>query len=127
MSCLRLISVWPKPMRAIDPRLPEEWQGLTYRITLRDTRVRVDVRQADIELTVEDGDRATVFVRGERVTVQAGEPVLIALDHQGPRLPGAPRAADVEGNLRADGSVITSSLPTISLDTSEAGLLEPLD
>jgi alpha,alpha-trehalose phosphorylase len=53
--------------------------------------------------------------------------VLIGLDHHGPRLAGAPRAADVEGNLRADGSVITSSLPTISLDTSEAGLLEPID
>ena len=66
-------------------------------------------------------------MRGESVTVQAGEPVLIGLDHHGPRLPGAPRAADVEGNLRADGSVITSSLPTISLDTSEAGLLEPID
>jgi alpha,alpha-trehalose phosphorylase len=111
----------------IDPRLPEEWQGLSYRITLRDTRVRVDLRQGDIELTVEDGDRATVFVRGESVTVQAGEPVLIELDHHGPRLPGAPRAADVEGNLRADGSVITSSLPTISLDSSEAGMLEPID
>jgi alpha,alpha-trehalose phosphorylase len=111
----------------IDPRLPEEWNGLSYRITLRDTRVRVDLRQHDIELTVEVGDRATIVVRGESVTVAAGEPILIALDHQGPRIPGAPRAADVEGNLRADGSVITSSLPTISLDASESGLIEPID
>ena len=39
------------------------------------------------------------------------------LPHHGPRMSGhAPTTSDIQGTLRADGSVITASIPTISLE-----------
>jgi len=94
----------------IDPRLPMEWTELTYRITISGTRVRVRVRQHEVELAVESGDTATIKVRGAAITVKAGEqPVVIALDGQGPRLQGSP--PPVAGRERADGTVIAAIVP----------------
>jgi len=93
----------------IDPRLPEAWDSLTYRLTLLGTRVRVTVEATSVELTVEDGSDATLVVRGETVTVKAGEPVTIALDGQGPRLEGEP--APVPGRRRSDGTIIAAIVP----------------
>ena len=58
----------------------------------------------------------SVGVRGERVEV--GElPVRVALDDQGPRITTkVPTTSDLRGLMRADGSVITASIPTISID-----------
>ncbi|WP_043349448.1 glycoside hydrolase family 65 protein [Beutenbergia cavernae] len=95
----------------LDPRLPELWEGLTFRLTLQGTRVRVDLRQEDLTLTVERGTEATLLVRGERVTVSAEEPVLVPLEDQGPRLIGAPTTRDIEGTRRADGTVIVATVP----------------
>ena len=41
-----------------DPRLPEAWAGLTFRITLRGTRVKVEVMSRAIVFTVVDGESA---------------------------------------------------------------------
>ncbi len=98
----------------LDPRLPVDWEELTFRITLKGTRVRFDLRQEEIVLTVEDGDTATLAVRGVRYDLRAGHPVTVPLSHQGLRDPGAPSSAAFEGGHRADGTVITSSIPTIS-------------
>jgi len=98
----------------LDPRLPVDWEELTFRITLKGTRVRFDLRQEEIVLTIEDGDTAKLAVRGVQFDLRAGHPVTVPLSHQGPRDPGAPSAAAFEGGHRADGTVITSSIPTIS-------------
>ncbi|NQX14146.1 glycoside hydrolase family 65 protein [Microbacteriaceae bacterium VKM Ac-2855] len=97
-----------------EPRLPSSWTKLTFRITLHGTRVRVEVGQEALVLTVEDGESATFSVRDEFVHVAAGNPVTVGLGHQGPRLTGAPTTSDIEGTRRADGSVITASIPTIT-------------
>ncbi len=95
----------------LDPRLPDEWESLTYRLTLRGTRVRVTVRPTELELTVEAGERPVTFeVRGEEVTVTPQEPVVVALKDQGPRLSGEP--ASPQGMLRADGTVISAIVPS---------------
>ncbi len=94
---------------SIDPRLPEEWQELTYRVTLAGTRVRVTVRTDELDLTVEEGDAAELLVGGTKVTVRAGEPVTVELADQGPRLSGQPEP--VPGRRRADGSVIGATVP----------------
>ena len=53
---------------------------------------------------------ATLVVRGQTVTVKAGEePVSIALDGQGPRLEGEP--APVPGRRRSDGTIIAAIVP----------------
>ena len=54
-----------------DPRLPESWEGLSFRVTLRGTRIRVDLTADQIAFTVLEGEQAEVSVRGHRVTVRA--------------------------------------------------------
>ena len=94
----------------LDPRLPDAWESLTFRLTLRGTRVRVTVRQEELELVVEDGDGRLAFdVRGSEVVVAPDEPATVPLKGQGPRLEGEPR--DPAGTRRSDGTVITSIVP----------------
>ncbi len=97
-----------------DPRLPADWRSLTFRVTLHGTRVRVRLTADTIRFEVEHGDKAELAVRGEYVEVTAGNPVSVALDDQGPVLHGTPSTRDLLGGRRADGSVITASIPTIS-------------
>jgi alpha,alpha-trehalose phosphorylase len=95
----------------LDPRLPEEWDSLTFRITLHGSRLRVRVDHEQVTLTLETGDLAELTVRGKQVQVDGDEPVVVPLDGQGPRLPGAPAAWARDGVRRADGTVITASVP----------------
>ncbi|HWJ80856.1 MAG TPA: glycosyl hydrolase family 65 protein [Nocardioides sp.] len=95
----------------IDPRLPESWSSLTYRVTLHGTRVRVTVRADELELTIEEGPGPLLFsVRGELVTVKPDEPTVVALPDQGPRLAGEP--PNPAGIQRADGTVISAIVPS---------------
>lgn len=95
----------------IDPRLPQSWEALIYRLTLRGTRVRVTVRPEDLELLIESGAGPVTFdVRGEPVTVTADGPVTVPLKHQGPRLEGEPPYP--AGIQRADGTVISAIVPS---------------
>ncbi len=49
--------------------------------------------------------------------ITAGAPTVVPMPHHGPRMTGhAPTTSDIQGTLRADGSVITASIPMISLD-----------
>lgn len=96
---------------SIDPRLPRGWSSLTYRLTLRGTRVRVTVRKDELELCIEHGTGPVSFtVRGEVVTVKPDAPVSVVLEHQGPMLEGEP--PNPAGMQRSDGTVITAIVPT---------------
>ncbi|MFC7431677.1 MULTISPECIES: glycoside hydrolase family 65 protein [unclassified Agrococcus] len=102
---------------SFDPRLPVGWEGITFRMTLRGTRLRIRVQQDAITFTVEEGSDARVLVRGEHVLVRAGEPCTVDLDGQGPVVDeDAPSTDDLEGFRRADGTLITASLPTFAHD-----------
>ncbi len=92
-----------------DPRLPEQWPSLTFRLMLRGNRVRVTLGQDQIELVVEEGEEVTLDVRGESVTVTTGGPTTVHLKGQGPHLDGEP--APIAGRQRADGSVIEAIVP----------------
>jgi alpha,alpha-trehalose phosphorylase len=95
----------------LDPRLPESWESLTFRLTLHRTRVRVCVRPTELELTAEAGKQPVTFtVRGKQVTVTRDAPVVVPLEHQGPRIPGAPPNPD--GVQRADGTVMNAIVPS---------------
>jgi alpha,alpha-trehalose phosphorylase len=95
----------------LDPRLPDGWEALTFRLTLRGTRVKVSVTQDRLGLEVEDGDATLGFeVRGELVTVGPDAPVTVTLDGQGPRLEGEP--PNPAGTRRADGTAITATVPS---------------
>jgi alpha,alpha-trehalose phosphorylase len=92
-----------------DPRLPESWAGLTFHVTLRGTRVRVDIASHEIAFTVVEGDSAELSVRGEDVTVSADKRVLVPLAHQGFCIDGPLPSKTVD--RRPDGTLITASVP----------------
>jgi len=97
---------------AFDPRLPEDWERLEFRITLRGSRIRVELEREAMTFALETGDGADVEVRGAVVPVRPGVPVTVPLDGQGPRLTGVPSTSDLEGSRREDGSIIFASVPT---------------
>lgn len=97
-----------------DPRLPEGWEAVTFRLTARGARIRVTVRQASLELELERGERFVASVRGRRVEVRPGAPATVPLDGQGPRIAGEPEPVALRGTRRPDGSVVTASVPHAS-------------
>ncbi len=92
-----------------DPRLPEEWTAISFRLTIEGTQVHVTVRQSEMEFSVEHGTKVDFEVRGVPVQVTVDAPVTVPLDGQGLRLPGDPQP--VAGRQRADGSVIGAIVP----------------
>jgi alpha,alpha-trehalose phosphorylase len=92
-----------------DPRLPASWPGLTFQVTLRGTRVKVDLTSKEITFTVVEGDLAELSVRGEHFTVTAGRPLCVPLAHQGPCIEGPLPSKTVD--RRPDGTRITASVP----------------
>jgi len=99
---------------SFDPRLPESWEGLTFRVTWHECRLRVDLDQDRIVLTLEEPGRVghvPVTVRGVDHVVGLDRPVVVELEHHGTR-EGAPESEDaVTGGIRPDGSTITSQVP----------------
>ncbi len=93
-----------------DPRLPEQWTGLVFRITLKGTRVRVALGPQAITFTVEHGESAELAVRDHHFTVSAAAPVTMPLVGQGLKVDGTPNLSS--GDRRLDGSVITATVPT---------------
>ena len=95
---------------SFDPRLPEGWEGLVFRLTLTGTRMKVDLRPGEMCFEIEDGPGPLRFaVRGETVEVSRDAPVTVPLADQGPRLEGHP--PDPAGTVRADGTVISATVP----------------
>lgn len=95
---------------SFDPRLPESWPGLSFHMTWRGTRLAVSLTQESITFSVVEGSSAPVTVRGTSYTVKAGSPVVVDLEHHGPRQ-GGNVGSQVVGGRRADGSRITSTVP----------------
>ena len=98
----------------LDPRLPVGWASLTFRLTLRGSRVRVEVRQDEVRLAIEAGESVDLAVRGEKLTVRAGTPITVPLDGQGSRIDGGPKPIALQGTRREDGSIVTASVPHFS-------------
>ncbi|MGL5818878.1 MAG: glycoside hydrolase family 65 protein [Phycicoccus sp.] len=109
----------------LDPRLPDRWDSLSFRLTWRGTRVRVEVEPGRMTLTAEEGTASVpVLVRGERHEVTLGAPVVVDLDGRGLRLAGDVDETPQTGGIRADGSTITAGvpdpMPLESLDSPDA-------
>ncbi len=96
---------------SFDPRLPDHWEALTFRLCWHGSRLRVRLTREHLELRVEDGREAvTVRVRGEEHVVGA-DPVVVPLADQGPRIDGLLPKKPRTGGRRADGSRITAGVP----------------
>ncbi|HEY5821414.1 MAG TPA: glycosyl hydrolase family 65 protein [Propionibacteriaceae bacterium] len=92
-----------------DPRLPTDWTGLTFQLTLQGSQLRVDLTAGEIAFTVVDGLGAELSVRGHRFTVSPETPVRVPLTDQGPRI-DTPLAFQ-KGERRPDGTLITATVP----------------
>jgi len=96
---------------SLDPRLPDPWESLTFRITWRGSRLRVRLTRDHLELRVEDGrETVPVLVRGDEHVV-GSDPVVVPLADQGPRIHGVLPKIPRTGGRRADGSRITAGVP----------------
>jgi alpha,alpha-trehalose phosphorylase len=82
--------------------------------------LRVTVRRESITFAIEEGGALTVDVRGELIAVARDEATVVPLKDQGPRIAGSPDPAKFHGTLRADGTVITASLPPSATDADFA-------
>ena len=92
-----------------DPRLPEGWENLTFRVHLRGTRVRVHVEHGSVTFEVQDGEPVTLAVRDHHFTVTGGAPVTVPLTGQGPEIDGEPTLHS--GERRQDGTLIIATVP----------------
>lgn len=98
---------------AFDPRLPEGWTSLRYRLAWRGSRLLVELTQDRLQITVLEVGEPDVHVRvrGELHKVSIDLPLDVALDHQGPRFPGLLGDKPNVGGTRADGTKITAGVP----------------
>jgi alpha,alpha-trehalose phosphorylase len=97
---------------SFDPRLPESWPSLTFRLCWRGSRLLVELTQEQVRLSVVDGTgEVPVTVRGTAYAVAPGAPVVVALPDQGARIDGLLGDHPVTGGTRSDGSTITAGVP----------------
>jgi alpha,alpha-trehalose phosphorylase len=67
------------PVPFFDPRLPAEWDGLTFHLKIRGRLLLVRLAAGSITLAVQDGEALEVDVRGQLLTVGA-DPVQVSLE-----------------------------------------------
>ncbi|WP_243057381.1 glycoside hydrolase family 65 protein [Nocardioides sp. SR21] len=97
---------------SFDPRLPEAWEGLRYRLCWQGSRVLVELDEEQVTFSVVSGERdVPLLVRGRQYVVSPGESVVVPLADQGPRIDGLLGDHPVIGGVRADGSTITAGVP----------------
>ncbi|QFG68062.1 glycoside hydrolase family 65 protein [Ornithinimicrobium pratense] len=84
-----------------DPRLPREWDCLTWRMRWHGCRLRVRLEHDALSIAVEVGGPVTVHVRGEQVQVGTEE-VRVPLADQGPRRDGGPDTGDRGQSIPTD-------------------------
>jgi alpha,alpha-trehalose phosphorylase len=99
---------------SFDPRLPESWPELRFRILWQGTRLLVSVTADAIVFRVLEGTGVDLSVRGRAVFVGPGPEVVVALAGQGPHLSGRPSSAQFSGTRRDDGSLMTASVPIVA-------------
>ena len=113
-----------------DPRLPAAWPSLRFPIRWRGSRLRVELTQDELAVTVEEAGEPEVrlTVRGEEHVVTAETPLRVPLDHQGDRIDGLLGDKPILGGTRADGTRITAGVPEpIAFDELGTGRPAPRD
>ncbi len=97
-----------------DPRLPQEWPSLTFRLTQRGSRLVVRLEQTSMTFTLLEGPDVRLPVRDTEFDLSSAQPEhTVALADQGPKLTERISLTPLTGATREDGSVITAGMPTI--------------
>lgn len=112
---------------SFDPRLPQHWSSLTYRVRWRGTRLLVRVTEDHIAISVDDGPGPVpLTIRGRSYVVGVDEPLVVDLAHHGPRADGHVGDSPLLGGTRPDGSTITAAVPEPSLGPTTEELQIPI-
>jgi len=99
---------------SFDPRLPEGWAKLTFRVRWHGSRLRVSVSQDELRFAIEKSGPASsvpISVRGSQYTVGRGDGLRVPLVDQGPRLESAHTRWSQSFGRRADDSWTTAEVP----------------
>ena len=100
---------------SFDPRLPEEWPELSFRLIWHGTRILVRLTADAMRVSVIEGEGAVSFqVRGTTYRVSPAADVEVPLDGQGPALVGAPSQDTNARYRRDDGSIMRPSMPAVT-------------
>ena len=62
---------------ALDPHLPTDWAGLTFRVQWRDRFLKIRIDQAGVEAILESGDAMRLAVRGRAHDLRPGVPLWV--------------------------------------------------
>lgn len=104
---------------SFDPRLPEEWKGLSFKLTRHGSRVKFTLTPDELIAELESGSGWDFSVRGAEHTISGTAPLLrIQLSSQGPQLSREPQQSDLEEFRREDGTLISARLPTLDQEPS---------
>jgi len=99
---------------SFDPRLPAAWPSLEFTLHWHGTPLTVTVTRDELHVKAGEGDPVGFSVRGVGYVVGAGEEVVVALDGQGPVIPGRPTLRTLGEARREDGSLLSASVPTVT-------------
>ncbi len=67
------------PVPFFDPRLPSEWEGLSFHLKIKGRLLFVELDAGSITLSISNGEPLDVDVRGQMLSV-GGDPVRVALE-----------------------------------------------
>ena len=115
---------------SFDPRLPAAWPSMRFAIAWHGSRLRVELTQDHLAVTVEHAGapEVSLVVSGAEYVVSADSPLRVPLDHQGDRIDGLLGDKPILGGTRADGTKITAGVPEpIAFDELVANELEHFD
>jgi alpha,alpha-trehalose phosphorylase len=99
---------------SFDPRLPADWDELSYVLHWQGTRLQVTVTANELRVKADDGDPLVFSVRGKAFALGSGEEVVVPLDGQGPVIPGKPSLQQFLDARRDDGTRLSASVPTVT-------------
>ncbi|WP_229123393.1 glycoside hydrolase family 65 protein [Enemella evansiae] len=94
-----------------EPRLPESWPELRFRLRWRETRLLVTLRRDEIRFEILSGPAMQVRVGEQQVDIEPDEVCRVPLSGQGERRRGEIGPGPLVGGRRQDGSLITASVP----------------
>ncbi len=66
-------------MLSFDPRLPLQWQGVSFPLTVRGRELEVEITREQVTYRLRQGDDLTIRHQGQEIRLRSGEPVTRAV------------------------------------------------
>ncbi|MFE1664217.1 glycoside hydrolase family 65 protein [Microbacterium sp. P02] len=106
---------------SFDPRLPADWDDLSFVLHWHGTRLTVTITRDAISVRAGEGEPVDFSVRGAIYVVEGGEEVVVPLDDQGPVIRGRPSLRQFADVRLEDGTLLSASVPTVTTSIPVVG------